>query len=182
MRLSEIASRRGTSAPESVADLIVESNNSVAAVYFLMSEENVKKQLRLPWISFGSDGDAIAPEGDVLKRKPHPRSYGNFARFLGKYVRDEQLIPLEEAVRRLTLFPATTLGIQNRGRLAPGYFADLAIFDPATIQDHATFENPHAYATGMVHVFVNGEQVLKNGEHTGATPGRIVRGPGWTGR
>ena len=133
-------------------------------------------------LSFDSDAGSLAPEGHFLERNPHPRAYGNFARLLGKYVRDEQVIPLEEAIRRLTTLPASTLKIRRRGALQPGYFADVALFDPAAIQDHATFEAPHQYATGMVHVFVNGEQVLRDGEHTGATPGRVVRGPGWKGR
>ena len=132
-------------------------------------------------MSFNSDAAPQAPEGPFLRSNPHPRAYGNFARLLGKYVRDEEVIPLEEAVRRLTSFPAETLKIRDRGRLVPGYYADLAIFDPAKIQDHATFEKPHQYSTGMVHVFVNGQQVLRNGEHTGAKPGRVVRGPGWNG-
>jgi N-acyl-D-amino-acid deacylase len=123
----------------------------------------------------------MAPEGVFLKSGTHPRAYGNFARLLGKYVREEKVIPLEEAIRRLTSLPATNLNIKQRGRLAPGYFADVVVFDPATIQDHATFEKPHQYATGVRHVFVNGTQVLKDGEHTGATPGRFVRGPGYTG-
>jgi N-acyl-D-amino-acid deacylase len=138
----------------------------------------VRKQLRLPWVSFDSDAASLAPEGVFLKSNPHPRAYGNFARLLGKYVREEKLIPLEEAVRRLSALPAETLKLRNRGALKTGYFADVVVFDPKTIQDHATYEQPHQYATGVAHVFVNGVQVLKNGEHTGAKPGMVVRGPG----
>jgi N-acyl-D-amino-acid deacylase len=146
-----------------------------------MSEDNVRKQVALPWVSFDSDAASLAPTGAFLLSNPHPRAYGTFARLLGKYVRDEQVIPLEEAIRKLTSLPATTLNLRRRGSLAPGYHADVVVFDPAVIADHATFESPHQYATGMIHVFVNGSQVLRNGEHTGATPGRVVRGPGWTG-
>ena len=177
--LTEVAADRGVDPEDAAMDLVVEDGSRVEVAYFLMSEENVKRQIQLPWVSFGSDAASMATEEPFTLTNQHPRAYGNFSRLLGKYVRDEKLISLEEAVRRLTLFPASTLGISDRGRLAPGYFADLAIFDPEKIQDHATFEKPHAYSTGMVHVFVNGEQVLKNGEHTGATPGKIVRGPGW---
>jgi N-acyl-D-amino-acid deacylase len=179
--LAEVAKMRGKSPEETAMDLVVEDGSRVGTVYFLMSEENVRKQLQLPWVSFNSDSASMAPEGVFLKSNPHPRAYGNFARLLGKYVRDEKLIPLENAIHRLSEFPAKTLKIRDRGRLAPGYFADVVVFDPETIQDHATYEKPHQYATGMVHVFVNGEQVLKQGEHTGAKPGRVVRGPGWKG-
>jgi N-acyl-D-amino-acid deacylase len=179
--LAEVAKLRGKSPEETAMDLVVEDGSRVGTVYFLMSEENVRKQIQLPWVSFNSDSASMATEGVFLKSNPHPRAYGNFARLLGKYVRDEQLIPLENAIHRLTEFPAKTLKIRDRGRLAPGYFADIAVFDPATIQDHATYDKPHQYATGMVHVFVNGEQVLKGREHTGAKPGRVVRGPGWKG-
>ena len=144
-----------------------------------MSEENVKRQIAIPWLSFCSDSSSQAPEGVFLKKNPHPRAYGNFARLLGKYVRDEKVIPLTEAIRKLTSLPATNLGIKERGRLAAGYFADVVVFDPAKIQDHATFEKPQQLSTGMWHVFVNGVQVLKEGKHTGATPGRFVRGPGY---
>ena len=172
--LADIATERGTT-PEDVAiDLVIHDSTRVGTVYFLMSEENVKKQIALPWMAFDSDAGSMAPEGENLNNNPHPRAYGNFARLLGKYVRDEQVIPMEEAIRRLTSFPAGNLGIVNRGQLTPGYFADLAVFDPATIQDHATFEEPHQLSTGMQHVFVNGGQVVRNGEHTGATPGRAV--------
>lgn len=179
--LAEVAALRGTSVEETAMDLVIQDGSRVGTVYFLMSEDNITKQLKLPWLMFDSDAGSMAPEGVFLKSNPHPRAYGNFARLLGKYVREEQVIPLEEAVRRLTSLPAATLRIKRRGSLAPGYFADLAIFDPATIIDHATFAEPHQYATGMVHVFVNGVQVLRDGEHTGATPGRVVRGPGWVG-
>lgn len=179
--LAEVAALRGTPVEETAMDLVIQDGSRVGTVYFLMSEENIKKQLVLPWLMFDSDAGSMAPEGVFLKSNPHPRAYGNFARLLGKYVREEQVLPLEEAVRRLTSLPAATLRIKRRGTLAPGYFADLAVFDPATIIDHATFAEPHQYATGMVHVFVNGVQVLRDGEHTGATPGRVVRGPGWVG-
>ena len=177
--LAEVAKRRGTSPEEAAMDLVIEDGSRVGTIYFLMSEENVKRQIALPYLSFGSDAEAPAPEGVFLKSNTHPRAYGNVARLLGHYVRDEKVIPLEEAVRKLTSLPAENLKIRERGRLQEGYFADLAIFDPAKVADHATYEKPHQYATGMVHVFVNGVQVLKNGEHTGATPGRVVRGPGW---
>ncbi len=177
--LAEVAWLRGKSPEETAMDLVVEDGSRVGTVYFLMSEENVRQQIKLPWVSFDSDAASLAPEGAFLKSNPHPRAYGNFARLLGKYVRDEKLIPLEEAIRRLTLFPAETLKIQKRGALRPGYFADVAVFDPTKIQDHATFDRPHQYSTGVIHVFVNGVQVLKHGEHTGAKPGRVVRGPGW---
>lgn len=177
--LAQVAELRGKPPQETAMDLIIEDDSRVDAVYFLMAEENVRRQIKLPYMSFGSDAGSEAPEGPFLKSNPHPRAYGNFARLLGRYVRDEKIIPLEEAIRRLTFLPAENLKIKDRGRLAPGYFADLAVFDPAKIQDHATFEKPHQFSTGMVHVFVNGAQVLKNGEHTGATPGRVVRGPGY---
>ena len=160
-------------------DLVVEDGSRVQVVYFLMSEDNVKRQIALPWLSFGSDAESLAPEGVFLKKNVHPRSYGNFARLFAKYVRDEHVITLQEAVRKLTSLPATNLKISHRGLLAPGFFADIAVFDPATIQDHSTFEKPHQLSTGVVHVFVNGVQVLRDGEHTGAKPGRVVRGPGY---
>jgi N-acyl-D-amino-acid deacylase len=146
-----------------------------------MSDENVKRQTALPWMSFGSDAEASAPEGIFLKSSTHPRAYGNFARFLGHYVRDQKMTSLSDAVRRLTSLPAENLGLRDRGRLAPGMAADVVLFDPATIADHATFESPMRYATGVRDVFVNGVQVLRNGGHTGATPGRFLKGPGWTG-
>jgi N-acyl-D-amino-acid deacylase len=177
--LAEVAKRRGKSPEETAMDLVVEDESRVGTVYFLMSEDNIKKQISLPWVSFGSDAGSLAPEGVFLKSSTHPRAYGNFARLLGKYVRDEKVIPLQEAVRRLTSWPASNLKLDRRGSLKAGYFADMVVFDPAKIQDHATFDKPHQYSTGVIHVFVNGTPVLKNGEHTGATPGRVVHGPGW---
>jgi N-acyl-D-amino-acid deacylase len=172
--LADIAEDRGTT-PEDVAiDLVISDSTRVGTVYFLMSEENVRKQIALPWMAFDSDAGSMAPEGENLNNNPHPRAYGNFARLLGKYVRDEGIIPLEEAVRRLTSFPADNLGIVGRGRLQVGHYADIAVFDAATIQDHATFEEPHQLATGMHHVFVNGGHVLRDGEHTGTMSGRAV--------
>lgn len=176
--LAEVAAIRGTDAEDTAIDLVIQDGSRVGTVYFLMSEENVKKQMQLPYMTFGSDAGAMANEGVFIKSSTHPRAYGNVARLLGKYVRDEKVIPLEEAIHKLTALPAKHLKIKKRGLLQPGYFADVVIFDPATIQDHATFEDPHQYATGVLHVFVNGEQVLKYGEHTGAKPGRFVRGPG----
>lgn len=179
--LTEVAAERGISPADTALDLVIENGGDVGTVYFLMSEENVKKQIAQPWVSFGSDAEAMAPEGNFLLANPHPRAYGNFSRLLGKYVREEGVISLAEAIRRLTSLPAANIKIRDRGMLAPGFYADLAIFDPDLIQDHATFDKPHQLATGMVHVFVNGQQVLRDGEHTGATPGRVVRGPGWVG-
>jgi N-acyl-D-amino-acid deacylase len=180
--LAEVAAIRGQR-PEDVAmDLLVEDDSRISAVFFSMSEDNVRSGIRQPWVSFGSDGGSISAEGVFLKRNRHPRTYGTFARLLGKYVGEEKLILLEEAIRRLTSLPASNLRIARRGRLAPGYLADVVVFDPATIQDHATFDRPHQYATGVVHVLVNGVQVLRDGEHTGAMPGRVVRGPGWQRR
>ena len=177
--LAEVAKMRGTSPEDTAMDLVIEDGSRVQAVYFLMSEDNVRKQVALPWVSFGSDAGSMATEGVFLKSSTHPRAYGNFARLLGKYVRDEGIISLEEAIRRMTALPAGNLRIKDRGSLQPGYFADVVVFDPEDIQDHATYENPHQYATGVVHVWVNGTQVLEDGEHTDATPGRVVRGPGW---
>jgi N-acyl-D-amino-acid deacylase len=179
--LAEIAKMRGKSPEETAMDMVIEDDSRVGTIYFLMSEDNIKSELRLPYMSFGSDAEAMAPEGPFLKSNPHPRAYGNFARVLGKYVRDEKVIPLEDAVHKLSALPAENLKIRERGRLQEGYYADVVVFDPAKVQDHATFEKPHQYSTGVLHVFVNGVQVLKDGEHTGATPGRVVRGPGWTG-
>ncbi len=177
--LADVAKLRGKSAQETAMDLVIEDGSRVQVVYFLMSEENVKRQIAVPWVSFGSDASSMAAEGVFVKTSTHPRAYGNFARLLGKYVRDERVIRLEEAVRKLTSFPAETLRIRDRGRIAPGYFADLVLFDPATIADRATYENPHQYAVGVRHVFVNGTQVIRDGDHTGAKPGRVVRGPGY---
>ncbi|MBA3601876.1 MAG: amidohydrolase family protein, partial [Acidobacteria bacterium] len=176
--LAEVAKMRGTDPVETIMDLMLEDRSRVDAIYFQMSEENIKKQIRLPWVSFGSDGASMAPEGVFLKSSTHPRAYGNFARLLGKYVREEKVISLAEAVRRLSGLPATNLGLEGRGFLKKGMFADIVIFDPNTIADRATFENPHQYAVGVRDVFVNGVQVLKNGEHTEAKPGRAVWGPG----
>lgn len=177
--LAEVANIYGKSPEETAMDLVATDSTRVGTAYFMMSEENVKRQIALPYMSFGSDAGSPATEGVFLKSSTHPRAYGNFARLLGKYVRDEKVIPLEEAIRKLTALPASNLKIKKRGTLAPGYFADVVIFDPTKIKDNATFEKPHQYSTGMVHVFVNGVQVLENGEHTNKKPGRVVRGPGW---
>ncbi len=179
--LADVAEQRGTSIPDTIMDLVIEDGSRVQVVYFLMSEENIKQQLKLPWVSFSSDAGSMAPEGVFLNNSTHPRAYGNFARLLGKYVRDEKIISLEEAIRKMTSLPASNLRIQGRGQLSPGYFADIVVFDPTAIQDHATYEEPHQYATGMHHVWVNGTRVLADGDHTLAMPGRVVRGPGWTG-
>lgn len=176
--LAEVAAMRGEDEVETVLNLVLEDRSRVEAVFFTMSEENVKKQLRQPWVSVGSDGVSMAPEGVFLKSSTHPRAYGNFARLLGKYVREDKVISLQEAVRRLTGLPATNLGLDRRGFVKEGMFADVVVFDPATIQDRATYQDPHQYAIGMKHVFVNGVQVLKDGEHTGAKPGRALWGPG----
>ncbi|HEV8538586.1 MAG TPA: D-aminoacylase [Bacteroidota bacterium] len=177
--LAEVSQMRMRSPEDTMIDLVIEDGSRVATVYFLMTEDNLRKQIARPWVSFCSDAESEAPEGIFLKSNPHPRAYGNFARLLGKYVRDEKVISLEEAVRRLTSLPASNLKILRRGMLKPGFFADLVVFDPASIQDHATFGQPHRYSTGVRHVFVNGVHVLNDGNHTGAKPGRIVRGPGW---
>ena len=176
--LADVARQRGKTPEETAMDLVIEDGSRVDCVYFLMSEENVKKKIALPWVSFGSDASALAPEGPFLKSNPHPRAYGCFARLLGRYVRDQRVVPLEAAIHRLTGLPATNLGLRRRGFLRPGYHADLVVFDPAIVQDHATYENPHQYATGVRDVLVNGKQVLKDGKHTGATPGQVVRGAG----
>jgi N-acyl-D-amino-acid deacylase len=178
--LAEVAKTRGKDPVETAMDLISEDESRVDCIYFLMSEENVKKELAKPWVSFGSDEASQAPEGNFLKSNCHPRAYGTFARVLGKYVREEKVLTLEEAIRKLSGLPATNLGLDHRGFLQEGMFADIAVFDPATVADRATFEKPHQYAVGMKHVFVNGTQVLKDGEHTGAKPGRAVWGPGKT--
>jgi N-acyl-D-amino-acid deacylase len=177
--LAEVAEMRKTSPEETAMDLVIQDGSRVGTIFFLMSEENVKKQLALPYMSFGSDEESSAPEGVFLEASNHPRAYGNVARLLGKYVRDEKVISLEEAIYKLTTLPATNLKIKKRGALKTGYFSDVALFNPKTIQDHATFEKPQQFSTGMVHVFVNGVQVLKDGEHTGALPGQVVRGPGY---
>src|SRR6266513_2011967 len=176
--LAEVASTRGKDPIDTAMDLIAEDESRIGTLYFIISEDNVKKELAKPWISFGSDEASQAPEDVFLKSNPHPRAYGNFARVLGKYVRDEKVIPMKEAIRRLSGQPATNLGLDHRGFLKEGMFADLVVFDPVTIADHATFAKPHQYAVGMKHVFVNGVQVLKDGEHTDAKPGRALAGPG----
>lgn len=179
--LAEVMTMRGTGAEETMMDLVIEDDSRVGAVFFLMSEDNVEAKIAQPWMGFGSDEGSYTNEGVFLKSSAHPRAYGTFARLLGHYVRERQIISLSEAIRRLTSQPAQNLKIRDRGQLKPGYFADIVIFDPQTIADHATYAEPHQYATGMQHVIVNGEVVLRDGEHTGARPGRVVRGPGWTG-
>ena len=176
--LAEVAKMRGTSLPDTIMNLVLEDRSRVGTVYFMMSEDNIRRQIKLPWVSFGSDAASMAPELPFTKSSAHPRAYGNFARLLGRYVRDEKVIPLEEAVHRLSGLPATNLGLAGRGFLRQGMFGDVVVFDPATIADQATFEKPHQYAVGMTHVFVNGVQVLKDGDHTGAKPGRAVWGAG----
>jgi len=178
-RMPEIAASHGKSVQETAVDLIVEDQSGVGTVFHSISEENVRKVVARPWVSFGSDAAAIAPEPPFTDKEVHPRTYGNFARLLGRYVREEKVLSLPEAVRRLTSLPADNLRLADRGRLKQGLYADLAVFDPAKIADRATYEKPHQYAVGMRHVFVNGVQVLRDGEHTGAKPGRFVRGPGW---
>lgn len=179
--IAEVAAERGTSPEDTIIDLVIEDDSRVGVIYFIMSEANVAKKVAVPWVSFGSDASAMAPEGLFLNQSTHPRAYGTFARVLGKYVREEQVITLAEAIRKLTALPAENLRLADRGRLAPGYFADVVVFDPVTVTDHATFAEPHQLATGVSHVFVNGVQTLADGEHTGATAGRFVKGPGWTG-
>jgi len=177
--LAEVSKIHGKNPEETAMDLVIADGSRVGTVYFLMDEANVKKQIALPYMSFGSDAGSQAPEGVFLKSSTHPRAYGNFSRLLGKYVRDERIISLEDAIYKLTTLPANNLKLKKRGALKSGYFADLAIFDPEKIQDHATFAKPQQFSTGMVHVFVNGRQVLEEGEHTGELPGRVVRGPGY---
>jgi N-acyl-D-amino-acid deacylase len=181
MSLAEVSGIYGTSWQETAMDLVIKDGSRVGTVYFMMSEENLKKQIALPWVSFDSDAGALATREPFTLSNPHPRAYGNFARVLGKYVREEGALTLAEAVRKLSALPAENLGLRRRGQIRPGHYADIAVFDPVTIRDHATFEEPHQYSTGMIHVFVNGVRVLTDGQHTGATPGRVVRGPGWTG-
>ena len=180
-RLSAIAVERGQDPEDVVMDLVIEDGSRVGTIYFLMSKENMHKQAVLPWLSFGSDSAALDPILDKPFGNPHPRAYGNFVRVLGNFVRDEKLMPMEEAIRKLTHLPATNLKIRERGSLEVGNYADIVVFNPATVQDHATFEAPHALATGVEHVFVNGAHVIREGIHTGALPGKVVRGPGWTG-
>jgi N-acyl-D-amino-acid deacylase len=181
MTLAEVSLLRGTDAQDTAMDLVIEDGSRVQVVYFLMSEENVKRGIALPWMSFGSDARSMTADGLFLNNSTHPRAYGNVARLLGHYVWDEQVITLEEAIHKLSGMPATHLGIRERGFLKPGYKADIVVFDPATITDHATYDDPHQYATGVSEVLVNGTLVLSEGEHTGALPGQVVRGPGWTG-
>lgn len=177
--LAEVAAIRHKSPEETAMDLIVEDSTRVGVAYFLMNEDNVKKQVALPWVSFGSDEGSYATEGVFLRSNAHPRAYGNFARVLGHYSRDEKVLTLAASINKLAKMPATHLKIKKRGELKAGNYADIVIFDPARVEDHATYEKPHQYSTGMIHVFVNGIQVLKNGEHTGAKPGKFVKGPGW---
>jgi len=176
--LAEIARMRGTDPVETIMDLLLEDRSRIDTIYFVMSEANIKKEVAKPWVSFGSDEASQAPEGAFLKANPHPRAYGNFARLLGHYVREEKIISLTEAIRRLSGLPATNLGLDHRGFIQEGMFADVVVFDPKTIADRATFEKPHQYSVGVKHVFVNGVQVLKDGKHTGAKPGRALWGPG----
>ncbi len=177
--LAQVAKMRGTSPEEIAMDLIVQDSSRVGVAFFLMSEDNVKKEIAVPWVSFGSDAGSYTNEGVFLKSSTHPRAYGNFARVIGHYTRDEKIITLPDAIRKLTKLSAEKLHIKNRGELKVGYYADIVIFDPAKVEDHATYEQPHQYSTGIINVFVNGVQVLQNGEPTGATPGRFVKGPGW---
>ena len=177
--LAEVAKIRGTSPEETAMDLIIQDSTRVGVAYFLMNEENVRKQVALPWVSFGSDEASYTTEGVFLKSNAHPRAYGNFSRVLGKYSRDEKLITLQDAIRKLSNLPAKNLKIKKRGELKVGNYADIVIFDPAKVKDNASFEKPHQYSEGMIHVFVNGVQVLKDGEHTGSKPGKFVKGPGW---
>jgi N-acyl-D-amino-acid deacylase len=180
-RLSEVAKMRGTSPEDTIIDLVIEDDSRVEVAYFLMSEENIAREVALPYVSFGSDEAASAPEGVFLKSSSHPRAYGNVARLLGKYVRDEKRLTLQEAVRKLTSLPAGNLALHDRGSLKQGYFADVVVFDPKTIRDHATYEKSQTFATGVQEVFVNGMKALKNGEPTGAHSGRVLRGRAWTG-
>ncbi len=179
MTVAQVAASRGMSPEETIMDLVIHDNSPVESIFFLMTEDNIRKQIVLPWVSFGSDEQSLAPEGVFLKSFPHPRAYGNFSRVLGKYTRDEHLMTLEAAVRKLTSLPATNMKISRRGTLRTGYYADIVVFDPKKIADHAKYDNPHQYSTGVSDVFVNGKQVIRNGEHTGIYPGRVVRGPGY---
>src|SRR6476660_437795 len=178
--LAEAARLRGENPVDTIMNLVLEDRSRVGTVYFMISEDNIRKQIVLPWVSFGSDAASMAPEPPFTKSSTHPRAYGNFARVLGKYVRDDKVLTLEDAIRKLSGLPATNLELDRRGFLKEGMFADVVVFDPATIADRATFENPHQYAVGMRHVFVNGAHVIRNGEHTGAKPGRALWGPGKT--
>ena len=177
--MGQVAKIRGKSPEETAMDLIVQDSTRIGVAYFLMDEDNVKKQIALPWVSFGSDEGSYTNKGVFLKSNAHPRAYGNFIRVLGKYTRDDKVMRLQDAIRKLAYLPATNLNIKKRGALIQGYYADIVVFDPSTVQDHATYERPHQYATGVLDVFVNGVQVLKDGNHTGATPGRFIKGPGF---
>ena len=179
--LAEVAKMRGTSPEDTMIDLVIEDGSRVDTAYFTMNEDNLKANLAWKWTMLGSDAASMAPEGKFLARMPHPRAYGTFARFLGRYVRDQQVMPLAEGIRRLTSLPIQQLGLKGRGRIAPNYIADVVVFDPAKIADHATFDKPHQYSTGVSSVLVSGQAVLRGGEHTGVTPGRFVKGPGWRG-
>jgi N-acyl-D-amino-acid deacylase len=178
-RLDDVAKHHGKNADETMIDLIVADKSNIPAIFFLISEQNVQRMIQLPYVSFCSDAGSVAAEKPFINSGTHPRAYGSFARLLAKYVRDEKLLTLEEAIRRLTSWPASNLKIAERGVLRAGFFADVVVFNPQTIQDHATFDNPHRYASGVEFVFVNGNLVLKNGLHTGVFPGRVIRGPGW---
>jgi N-acyl-D-amino-acid deacylase len=180
-RLSEIAAIRHESPEDAAIDLVIEDGSRVGVAYFLMSEDNIKRELALPYVSFGSDESAQAPEGVFLKSNPHPRAYGNFVRVIGRYSRDEKVIPLQQAIRKLSALPASNLSLRGRGMLKPGDYADVVVFDPATVQDHATYDRPQVFATGVTEVFVNGVEALRGGEPTGAHSGRFVRGRAWTG-
>ncbi|MCC6188020.1 MAG: amidohydrolase family protein, partial [Anaerolineales bacterium] len=182
LSLAQVAAQRGQAPEDAIIDLVIEDDSRVGTVYVLMSEDNVRRQVVLPWMSFGSDASSLAAEGVFLRSSTHPRAYGTFARVLGKYVRDERALPLEAAIRQMSGLPAANLRLGRRGRLLPGYFADVVVFDPAAVQDHATFAQPHQYATGVEHVLVNGVPVLRDGEHTGAFPGRVISGPGQINR
>jgi N-acyl-D-amino-acid deacylase len=179
--LAEVAKIRNTTPEDAAIDLIIQDSSRVEVAYFLMSEENVTKQVALPWVSFGSDAGSMTPEGNFLKQSTHPRAYGNFTRVIGHYSRDKKVLPLEKAIQKLTRVAATNLHIQKRGELKTGNYADIIIFDPATVNDKASYEKPHQYSIGMAHVWVNGVQVLKDGEHTNAKPGRFIKGPGYKG-
>lgn len=181
-RLDEVARLHGKSPDETVLDLVLEDKSTIPAIYFLISEDNMRKQLQLPYISIGSDAASIAAEEPYISEGTHPRAYGTFARFLGKYVRDEKLMTLQEGIRRMTSLPAKNLKLEKRGKITKGYYADIVIFDSNTFMDNATFENPHQYATGMIHVIINGKIALFNGHHTNTKPGRVIRGPGWPGK
>lgn len=179
--VAEVAKERGTTPADTIIDLVIEDNSRVGTAYVVMTEDNVRRKMRKDWISFGSDAGAPATAGVFLDSNTHPRAYGTFARVLGRYSRDEHVLSMAEAIRRLTSLPASNIGIEQRGQISEGFFADIVVFDPATVQDHSTFESPHRYSTGVEHVLINGTPVLRDGEHTGALPGRVVRGPGWTG-